>query len=75
MADLWRLPDDKIWALKKAAEPIGFIPHAKSTVEFLMSLEFDGLLIQSATAPVWHITDKGRAELAALSSTEGKGAT
>lgn len=64
--NLWRNPDDIIWALREASKPIGFIPFVESTADFAKSLETDQLLRQSEHAPVWHITDEGRAELTKL---------
>ena len=71
--DLWRMPQDRIWALENAAAPGGWMPHARSTVEFIDVLESEGLLRQSECAPFWHITDKGRAELERLKSTVTSG--
>lgn len=64
--ELWRMPDDRIWALKEAAKPSGFMPHAASTTKFLKTMELEDLVRQSDVAPVWHITDVGRSELARL---------
>lgn len=64
--ELWRQPDDRIWALKKAAKPLGFMPNAETTAKYLKALEMEGLVRQSAIAPVWFITESGRVELAKL---------
>lgn len=61
---LWRTPDDVLWALKEAAKDGGIMPNAASTVSFLGLLEGRGYLIRSNVAPVWNITDAGRAILA-----------
>ena len=60
--DLWRTPD-RVWALTEAAKPSGFMPFAESTVRFLKVMELEGFVRQADTAPVWYITDAGRAEL------------
>lgn len=60
--------DDIVWALREAAKPSGFMPQAESTVGFLTSLEMRKLLRRSEPHPVWYITDRGRAELAKLTS-------
>ena len=54
------MKNDKIWALSRAAEPMGFTPHARSTIGLLISLECEGLVSSYATIPTWSITDKGR---------------
>lgn len=64
--ELWRMPDDQIWALKAAAEPSGMMPNAETTARLLKTMELDGLVRRSDTAPVWFITDVGRAHLSAL---------
>lgn len=64
--ELWRQPDDRIWALKETSKTEGMMPNAESTAKFLKTMELDGLVRQSDVAPVWHITDAGRAELARL---------
>lgn len=69
--ELWRQPDDRIWALKNAAQPHGFMPHAETTAKYLKTMELEGLLRQSDIAPVWYITDIGREELAKLVSVRG----
>ncbi len=62
----------KIWALQEAAKPSGFTPHARGTVDFLISLESEGLVRQSDVAPFWMITDAGRAELGRLTNGQGE---
>lgn len=52
--------EDKIWALEEATKPIGFIPHARSSVDLLTSLEGEGLVWCTANGCLWFITDKGR---------------
>lgn len=64
--ELWRQPDDRIWALREAAKPSGMMPHAETTAKLLKTMELDGLVRRSQIAPVWNITDEGRAELAKL---------
>jgi hypothetical protein len=64
--ELWRMPDDRIWALKAASDPSGMMPHAETTAKFLKTMELEGLVQQSDLAPVWFITDAGRAELTKL---------
>lgn len=64
--ELWRMPDDRIWALKAAADTSGMMPHAETTAKFLMTMELEGLVRQSEVASVWFITDAGRAELTKL---------
>lgn len=59
-------PEDKLWVLQEAAKPRGFQPHAKGTVQFLESLEREGLLRKSETVRAWLITLHGREELAKL---------
>lgn len=71
----WRMPDDRIWALKKAAKPSGKMPHAASTAKFLKTMELEGLVRQSDTAPVWFITDAGRQELEKLERADKPEAT
>lgn len=66
--DLWRQPDDRIWALKEAAKPGGFMPHAATTAKFLRTMELEGFVHKSETAPCWCITDEGRGELSRLES-------
>lgn len=66
--ELWRQPDDRIWALREAMKPGGFVPHAASTAKFLKTMELEGLVREADTAPVWYITDTGRSELAKLES-------
>lgn len=61
--------DDYLWVLRYAARRAGFAPHARSTVDLLISLEGKGLVRASDKYPVWYITDKGRAMLA--SAQEG----
>ena len=63
--ELWRMPDDRIWALKECAKPEGMMPHAESTAKFLKTMELEGLVRQSDRAPVWYITDSGRSALRA----------
>lgn len=55
-----------LWVLERAAGRNGFMPHAKSTVGLLSSLETEGLVRQSEAGPIWYITDKGREELTRL---------
>lgn len=69
--ELWRMPDDRIWALKGASDPAGMMPHAETTAKFLKTMELEGLVRQSDRAPIWYITDKGRAELARLTQQKG----
>lgn len=64
--ELWRMPDDRIWALKGCSDPAGMMPHAETTAKFLKTMELEGLVRRSDVADVWHITDAGRAELARL---------
>lgn len=64
--ELWRMPDDRIWALRETAKPGGFMPNAATTHKFLTTMELEGLARKSDTAPCWHITDAGRQELARL---------
>lgn len=64
--ELWRMPADRIWALKEAAKPSGMMPNAETTAKFLKTMELEGLVRQSDRAPVWRITDEGRAELVKL---------
>lgn len=63
-------PGDRIWALQEASKETGFTPHTKSVAGFLVSLEMSGLVCQSARGPVWHITERGRAELARLEASQ-----
>jgi hypothetical protein len=55
--------EDCQWVLKEAATSFGFMPHARSTVDFLRVMERHGLVVESATMPVWFVTDVGRAAL------------
>lgn len=61
--DLWRIPDDVMWALKSSAKDGGFMPHTSSTASFLGLLQSRGLLHRSEVAPVWNITQEGRSVL------------
>lgn len=70
---LWRMPDDRIWALSEAAKPGGMMPNAETTAKFLKTMELENLVIPSDVAPVWYITDRGRAELAKLQSERSAG--
>lgn len=58
--------EDRLWALQEAAKPSGLTPHAASVKSFIAGLAMEGLLHQSDVAPVWYITDCGRAELERL---------
>lgn len=66
--DEWRMPDDRIWALREASKQSGFMPHARSTVEFLYRLEREGLVRQSDYAPIWFATRLGKEALEKLES-------
>ena len=70
--ELWRMPDDRIWALKAAADLGGMTPHAETTARFLKTMELEGLVRQSEFAPVWFITDDGRSELTKLEAERTK---
>lgn len=65
---LWRTPDDVLWALKEADRPGGMMPNAASTASFFGLLAGRGYLHRSEGAPVWHITDAGRAVLSGNTS-------
>lgn len=52
--------EDIQWVLNEATKPEGFMPHASSTVDLLVSLETEGLVRQLHSIPVWGITDAGR---------------
>jgi len=58
-----KVTDDEIWVLEEASKKSGFVPHARSTAEFVVSLETRGWLRRSGKHPVWFITDSGRSAL------------
>lgn len=69
MTNIVKRPEGfRIWALRKAAKVGGMTPHAETTAKYLMTMELEGLVRQADTAPVWYITDRGRAELSRLES-------
>lgn len=64
--ELWRMPEDRMWALAECSKPNGMMPNAGATAKFLKTMELEGLVRQSDVAPVWFITDAGRTELQKL---------
>lgn len=52
--------EDLLWALREAAHPGGFCPHALGTLDLLHALKRDGLLTESDSGIFWHTTKKGR---------------
>jgi hypothetical protein len=59
---------DKIWVLREASTPFGFMPNELNVSEFAKSLECSGWLRETERHQIrsWKITEKGRAELARL---------
>lgn len=61
--EAWRKPEDRMWALAECSKPNGMTPNASTTAKFLATMELEGLALRAIHAPVWFITELGRAEL------------